>query len=220
MELRVATILLLLVALAAAHERYYIKKAVKVPQYHAVKGHVAQAPGEPGPPGEPAQGSLGIEVDLVQEESQGRVDLRVPGGCLALLAALDLQAFLLLVNLGHTDRQEHRGREVNQVQRDIQVFLERQVPKVRGGTAYLVHQVNKVLWAQWVLLAQLVNLVLENQGRQACLVNLGNQVHLAEMGLLDRWVQRGPTGLREHLENQVALVMENQVYLDRKEREE
>ncbi|KAJ8288643.1 hypothetical protein COCON_G00013020 [Conger conger] len=98
-------------------ERYYIKKAVKAaPQYqpYSVKSHVVQVAGEPGPPGEPAQESPVKEVHLAQEEKQVQMDLRVPGECLALVAALDLQAFLLPVNLGHTVCLEQWGQEENQ----------------------------------------------------------------------------------------------------------
>lgn len=65
--------------------------------------------------------------------------------------------------------------------------------------AYLVHQVNQVLWVQWVLLGQAVNQVLVNQGRQACLGSLGSQVHLVEMGLLDLWDCQGQKAILEPL---------------------
>lgn len=54
------------------------------------------------------------EVDLAQGENQVRVDLRVPGECLALVVALDLQAFLLLVNQGHMVCLDKWVQEVNQ----------------------------------------------------------------------------------------------------------
>lgn len=54
------------------------------------------------------------EAHLAQGARQVQPERRVPGECLALLAALDLQAFLLLVNLGHTVCLDTWGQEVNQ----------------------------------------------------------------------------------------------------------
>ncbi|KAG5846723.1 hypothetical protein ANANG_G00117980 [Anguilla anguilla] len=212
MDLRVTSVLLLLLALAEGHgERYITRKVSK--QAYPSKGHTMQAaPGAPGPPAQVDQGNLVQWACLGTRASRVHLDLRDLGGCQALLGPLDQQVSPPLANLDPMACLGQWGLEVNLVRRDPLVLMVCQGKREKGDMAVLEDQVKEVPWGQWVLLGSLANLELGSRDLPDTQGSLGNQVRQVVMGLLDPWeclgkrVYKGLQGW-ECLGNQVLMVL-------------
>ncbi|KAI1897429.1 hypothetical protein AGOR_G00083200 [Albula goreensis] len=127
MDLRITSVLLLLLALAEGHERYFARKVTKQP--YPVKAQPVKSPGPQGPPGEPGQpgppgppgppgkggyGSPGPKGPPGPPGPAGYSSAGKPGGCLGLLGALDQLATQLQVNLDHMASLGQWGLEGSQ----------------------------------------------------------------------------------------------------------
>ncbi|KAG7244190.1 hypothetical protein INR49_004263, partial [Caranx melampygus] len=128
--------------------------------------------------------SLVREVDLVH------LDQWVPGVHLVHLEYLDLQDSLLLENLDQLAFLEQWDTEESLALRDTLVFLVFLGPKEREELEFLGFKEHLAQSDQWVQLVCLVNLESVNLVPLAILENLVRLVYLEEMVLLGQWVHR------------------------------
>ncbi|KAG9347433.1 hypothetical protein JZ751_005000, partial [Albula glossodonta] len=229
MDLRITSVLLLLLALAEGHERYFARKVTKQP--YPVK---AQRPGPGSFTGHKVpqvnQDNLDPLVLLGPQERvamdhqdhkahQDHLDLLVTHQLVSQVPLAHLENLVPWAYLDTRESQVHlvlrdQGGCLGLLEALDQLASHLQDKRERLDMVSLEHQVREAKWVQWDLLGRLGNQELGNQVHLDTLGSLGRQVHL------EVWELKVPQDQLECQELLVYQVWENQVHLEFQEKEE